>query len=182
MNNSLQRNFIISVISVITLLIFPCEIPTEVYENPLDVDNEVFDLPALVFYPDSVGVNVGAGATVQVFAMEVNNLSGAHIQVSYDQNKLQVLSVNAGEFFSDVQDLIFITDDDPALGILDIYTSFLDGDTVSVSGTGSLANIVLTATSFGQSDVNYTGGCEFADPDDIPIVINGFGKGVIYAQ
>jgi len=167
---------------VIAFLFMACEIPTEVYENPLDVENGVFEMPALVFFPDTVDVNIGGSVTLKVFAMEVNNLSGSHIQVSYNKNKLQLLSVNEGDFFSGAEDLIFLTENNPATGVLDIYTSFLGGDTVSVSGTGSLADLVLTATSSGMSSVTYTGACELANPDDNTIEIKGFGVGVVDAQ
>ncbi len=182
LKNLLSPKIYRGVFPSLIFLFFACEIPTEVYDNPLDVENDVFDTPAMVFFPDTVTVNVGGSVTLNVFAMEITNLSGSHIQVNYNKNKLQLLSVNEGEFFSGADNLIFIFENDPTTGTIDIYTSFLGGDTISVSGTGSLANLVLTATSSGMSSVTYTGACEFADPDDNPIEIKGFGEGVVNAQ
>lgn len=181
-NRNKQQNIYYSVLVFALVFFISCDIPPENYDNPLDVTNEVFEMPALVFFPDTAEVNVGSSITIKVFAMEVNNLSGSHIQVSYNKNKLQLLSLNAGDFFSGASELIFITENDPTSGTLDIYTSFLGGDTVSVSGTGSLADLVLTATSSGVSKVTYTGECELADPDDNLIEIKGFGEGVVNAK
>lgn len=185
MNKTLIQKCTLTSVWVTCLIFFSCEIPTKVYDNPLDIEEaeeEGFETPALVFFPDEVSVNVGASVTLEVFAMEVENLAGSHIQLGYDKNKLQLLSLNPGNLFAAASELIFLYEDDPTTGTIDIFTSFLGGDTVSVSGTGSLASLVMTTTTAGQSTVSYTTECQLADPDNNPIEIMGFGEGVVNAQ
>ena len=159
--------------------------PTEVYDNPLDeeeAEEKGIETPALVFFPDSVSVNVGGTVSIQVFAMGVENLGGSYVQVTYDKNKLSLSSVSVGDFFQGGADPIFLYEDDDGSGTIDIFTSFLGTDSVSVSGTGSLAFIIFNTTAPGQSSLQYTSECELVDPDDNTIEINGFGEGVINAE
>lgn len=184
-------------ISIITFLIIfagsvflqNCRtVPPEIYDNPLDtlatpIDGEdPIETPAIVFFPGEVSVGLGLGATVQVFALEVHDLSGAHIIVEYDKNKLNLLSVTEGEFFSESLETVFIYEDNSGNGTLDIYTSYLGRDTVSVSGTGSIADLVFTTVAAGQSILTYSSGSEFVNADNVSISILGFGQGLINAQ
>lgn len=165
------------------LFLVSCEIPTEEYSNPLDLEyaeEQGIETPALIFNPSELNVNVGSSVSVQVYAMEVDDMAGAHVQVSYDKNKLSLNSVSIGTFFDGTRDPIFITDNNASTGTIDIYTSFLDS--VSVSGTGNLAYLVFSATSPGESMLQYTSECELVDPDDNSIEIKGFGVGVVDAQ
>lgn len=172
---------------LLLLLSLACEVevPTETYDNPLDIEEtekEGIETPALVFFPDSVSVNVGDPVTIQLFALEVENLGGLHVQVTYDKNKLSLSSISVGYFFQGEAYPIFLYEDDNGSGTIDIFTSFLGTDSVSVSGTGNLAFIVFSTTAPGQSSLQYTSECELVDPDDNPIEINGFGEGVIDAR
>ena len=66
---------------------------------------------------------------------------------------------------------------------MEINTSFLGSDSVSVSGTGSLASIVFKSMADGESSLNFDdAACEFVDPDDSVIEIKGFGVGAVNAQ
>ena len=94
-----------------------------------------------------------------------------------------MLSIVADQFFLDnAQDPIFITEDNTQEGWVDIHTSFLGSDSIAVSGTGSLAEIVFTSLSAGESNLTFDAACELVDPDDDPIQIKGFGEGVVNAQ
>jgi len=94
-----------------------------------------------------------------------------------------VLSFSVGDFFIDAaQAPVFIAENDADNGIVEINTSFLGSDSVSVSGTGSLASIVFQLTTDGQSSLTFDTACEFVDPDDNAIEIKGFGVGVVNAQ
>lgn len=163
-------------------------VPPEIYDNPLDTlaipedGEQPIETPAVVFFPGEVTVGLGLGATVQVFALDVNQLAGTHIIVNYDKNKLNLLSVTEGEFFSESLETIFIYENNPTSGSLDIYASYLGNDTVAVSGTGSIASLVFTTVSAGQSVLTYSANCEFVDAENNPIQINGFREGVINAQ
>jgi len=160
-----------------------CEdIQPDVYDNPIDDEETPLDTPALVFFPDSVNVQLGTGTTLQVFAMGIDNLSGAHIQIEYDQNRLTLLSLTVGDFFETAEEITFFSQHDEVTGVIDIYTSYLGADSVSVDGTGSLAYLVFTTTMAGLTNVTYSTSCEFVDPENTPINIASFGEGVINAQ
>ncbi len=168
---------------VILVLWWACEeLPPEEYDNPIDDEETEYDLPALVFFPDSVAVSLGTGTTVQVFAMGLEDLSGAHIQLEYDPNRLTLLSMSVGDFFASAEEITFFTDHNETTGLIDIYTSYLGGDSISVDGTGSLAYLVFTTSMSGSSTLEYTPECELVDPENTPITVNGWGKGVIYAK
>ena len=178
---------LVLLLHLLLLLSLSCEVevPTEVFDNPLDVEeaeNKGILTPALVFFPDSVSVDAGGTVSLQVFALEVVNLGGAHIQISYDNTKLSFSSVSAGDFLNGATQPLFVYEDDPSAGTLDIYTSFLGTDSTSVSGTGNLANLVISTTALGQAMLRYTTECELVDPDDNPIEIKGFGEGMIDAK
>ncbi len=171
-------------ILLILILLLSCEVPTEVYENPLDEEaslEEGIETPALVFFPDEINVNTGETFTVSVFALDVENVAGAYINLDYDQNKLLLMAINPGTFFSDLQDPLYFTETENS-GTIELYTIFLGTDSTSVSGTGSFMNIVFSASASGTSSLIYSTDCELADPDDNPIEIKGFGEGVVNAQ
>ena len=166
-----------------------CEtLPPDVYENPLDtlatpVDGEdPIETPALVFFPDEATVSVGYSVTVQVFALAVEDLAGAYIKIHYDQAKLNLLTVTEGNIFESGLGTIFIDENNIINGTLEIHTSYLGDDTVSVVGTGSIADLVFSSRSAGQTTLTYSTECAFVDPDNIPIAILGYGAGVINAQ
>ena len=171
------------VLIALALLLVACpEIPEEDYDNPIDPDDPTIATPALIIFPDSVTVNLGFSVTVEVFAKGVDNLSGAYIELNYDKDKLSILSMSEGDFFAGAEETIFFIEDDPTTGMIEINTSYLGSDSTTVTGTGSLASLVFTTTISGVSLIHYTANCELLDPDDNPIVIEGFGAGVINAQ
>lgn len=170
--------------SIIFLLFLSCEVPTEIYENPLDEEaslEEGIETPALVFFPDEINVNSGETFTVSVYALDVEDVTGAYINVNYDQNKLLLMAINPGTFFSDLQDPIYFTETENS-GTVELYTAFLGSDSTSVSGTGSFMSIVFSASAGGKSTITYGADCELVDPDDNPIEIKGFGEGIVNAN
>ena len=165
---------------LILLLLMACDVPTEEYNNPLDLEVGMAT-PALVIFPNEVNVNIGETFTVSVYALDVQNVAGAYIKLDYDQNKLLLMTINPGTFFSDLQDPIYFTETQNS-GTIELYTAFLGADSSSVSGTGSFMSIVFSASASGVSSLTYSTDCELADPDDNPIDIKGFGFGVVNAQ
>ena len=165
---------------LILLLLVACDVPTEDYNNPLDIEVGMAT-PALVIFPNEVNVNIGETFTVSVYALDVQNVAGAYIKLDYDQNKLLLMTINPGTFFSDLQDPIYFTETQNS-GTIELYTAFLGADSTSVSGTGSFMSIVFSASAGGVSSLTYSPDCELADPDDNPIEIKGFGFGVVNAQ
>ena len=165
---------------LILLLLVACDVPTEDYNNPLDIEVGMAT-PALVIFPNEVNVNIGETFTVSVYALDVENVAGAYIKLDYDQNKLLLMTINPGTFFSDLQDPIYFTETQNS-GTIELYTAFLGADSSSVSGTGSFMSIVFSASAGGVSSITYSPDCELADPDDNPIEIKDFGFGVVNAQ
>ena len=175
----------LSAFLILLLLLFSCgkEIPEEdVFENPLDEEEVTYETPALTFYPVDISIDLGYSQTVDVFVLGVENLAGSYVKLSYDKSKLSVLSFSVGDFFADAaQAPVFIAENDADNGIIEINTSFLGSDSVSVSGTGNLASIVFQSMADGESSLVFDAACEFVDSDDNAIEIKGFGVGVVNA-
>ena len=153
------------------------------FDNPLDlttVKELNIELPAVIFYPDSIPMEVGSSTQLQVFAMEVTGLSGAHIQINYEQQKLNLKSVSKGEFLNSLVDPGFFFKNDTTEGLLDIYTISFGVDSLkNVTGTGSLAIVEFEAIAPGKIILEYTDKCEFVDENDDPIEIKSFLYGVL---
>ena len=98
---------------LIVFLFIACEIPTDTNDNSLDIEaaNEAgMETPALVFFPNEINVKSGETFTISVYALDVENVAGAYINLDYDQNKLLLETINPGTFFSDLQDPIYFTE------------------------------------------------------------------------
>ena len=168
------------------LLFISCdqgEVPTKSLDNPLDTEaasEKGINTPALVFFPDSASASIGSTVSMEVYVMGVEKLGMAYIKINYDDSRLSLSTINPGDFLQGSQNL-FIYDNNVA-GVIDIYTSFLGPDSSHVSGTGNMAYLVFQAKTPGVSKVTYSTDSEFADSDDNPIQIRGFGEGVIDAQ
>ena len=169
----------------ILLLLMACvESPKEVYDNPLDIEaitEEGIETPALMFFPDEININTNEIFTVSVYALGVQNVAGAYININYDQDKLLLIAINPGTFFSDLQDPLYFSDTQNS-GKIELYTVFFGADSSSVSGTGSFFSIMFAASESGISSLTYSTNCELVDPDDIQIEIKGFGDGVVNAH
>ncbi len=172
-------------LSLLCVFLAMCEVPTEVYDNPLDeeaAEEEGIETPALVFFPDKFEVTAGSSISVQLYALKVTGVAGAHIQLAYDKSLVSVSSVNVGDFFSASSEPVFIYEDNPDAGILDIYTSFLGADSATVSGTGNMATLVLGTLTSGASTIAYTSESELVDRHDNTVELKGLGQGEINAQ
>ncbi|MFL3051318.1 MAG: cohesin domain-containing protein [Candidatus Neomarinimicrobiota bacterium] len=168
----------------ILILLFGCEkLPVKSFDNPLDVVESKLigvSLPALVFFPDSVSIQTGETITLGVYAMEVNELSGAHIQINYEKQKINISSVLPGELLNSTTEPFFNYNNDTLSGILDIYTTSYGLDSLETgSETGSLANIEIRANVPGKIIIQYTDSTEFVDQNDNPIKIKTKLPGII---
>ena len=162
------------------LLLMACEIPTESYENPLDVeaasDNGI-ETPALVFFPDVITVNSGATFTVFIYGLMFENLAGSSIWIEFDKNRIQVSSVIQGDIFVDSQnEPIFFTEENNDDGWIKITTSFLGSDSTAIDVTGSIAQLTFTTVATGASTLTFGSQCEMVTPDDEALEIKGFGE------
>jgi len=63
-----------------------------------------------------------------------------------------------------------------------ISSVYLNADSTSINQNISIAQISFTATSTGQSTLDFQSECEMLDPDGNSIEIKGFGQGVVDAQ
>jgi len=174
--------------ALITLwfLFISCEmvVPEEEFDNPLDLTtNEELgiDPPALVFVPNQISTSTGSTVTLEVFVLEVDSVAGSQLQIQYDKSKLTLSSVTSGEFFAGSTEPLFFYEHNSNTGTVDIYTLFM-GEMEAVSGTGTLAYLVFSSTAPGQSTITYSSESELVDSDDNPILLNGFGQGVVDAQ
>ncbi len=152
------------------------------YDNPFDVDaysEDDFSPPAIIFSPNTVNITVGETVPVNISVLEVDGLGGMHAQIQYDASILSVNSVTIASFFNSKQEPFFLYEDQG--GILDVYISYLGSETF-VSGTGEVATITFQATAKGNAFIEFTEESEFLGPNDIPIKIKGYGKGVIIAK
>ena len=159
------------------------EVPTKSLENPLDTEaasEKGINTPALVFFPDSASASIGSTVSMEVYALGVEKLGMAYIKINYDDSRLTLNTINPGEFLKSNNNLFLY--DNSVAGVIDIYTSFLSTDSVEVSGTGNIAYLVFQAKTPGMSKLTYSTDSEFADSEDKPIQIRGFGEGVIDAQ
>ena len=173
-------------ITIFLFLVFiACDIPEEIYENPLDIEANAengINPPALVFNPNKIETSTGSNVSLKIFVLEIDSLAGSFIRINYDQNKLAVNSINVGDLLQEGgRNPIFFFEDNSASGFVDIYTSFL-GDPETASGTGTLAFIVFNVQAPGQSTVSYGSESELVNKDDIAIQLNGLGEVVINAQ
>ena len=178
--------YFLHTLAIVLFVFISCqrEIPEEnIFDNPLDEDVVDYDIPALTLFPSQVLANVNSNFKVDVFVLGVDQLAGSYVRLNYDKTMLQVALVEMGTLFVDaVQEPIFVYEDNSQNGWIDIHTSFLGSDSVSVSGTGSLAEIIFTSLLAGESTLTFDAVCELVDPDDNPIEIKGFGDGVVNAN
>ncbi len=162
------------------LLLIACEIPTESYENPLDVeaasDNGI-ETPALVFFPDEITITSGATFTVFVYGLMFENLAGSSIWIEFDKNRIEASSVFQGDIFVDSQnEPIFFSEINNVDGWINITTSYLGGDSTSIDITGSIAQLTFTTVATGASTLTFGSQCEMVTPDDEALEIKGFGE------
>ena len=167
------------------LILLPCEIPEQSYEDPLDFDYNAglgSYPPALIYSPDQLPVNSGTNTTLKVYALEVNEVAGAHVQIKYDKNKVQLSSVSQGDWLVDGgQNPVFFFQNDAANGTLDIYYSVL-GDSENLSGSGVVAYTIFNISAPGESTIQITNATKIVDKDNQEIQLNGLGEVVINAQ
>ena len=88
-----------------------CELHEPLFDNSLDLESAaekgIFP-PALVFHPSRVETTVGGTVGVNVYAMKLEKVGMAQIEVNYDSNKLSVKSVTQGSLFEGGNSPFFI--------------------------------------------------------------------------
>ena len=162
--------------------LFSCDLGKAELDSCLDVFNypSILEFPAIGFCTEVIDGSVDDDIEVGVYSLDVSGVAGIHAQIQYDANKVQIIDVYRGDFFERSQKQIFVYDDN-GKGTLDIYTFFMSNEKTT-EGTGEIALIEVRLNGSGQSEFIITSQSELLDPDDIPIPIKGFGKGIINAK
>ena len=179
----IQYYVLLTNVLLISALLLSCDIPEETFTNPLDIEANAekgIKPPAVVFFPDNVETNLGESFTLEVFALEVDSVGGAQIEIDYNASILSVASVSKGSFFQGGNDPIFISEYDN--GKLFIYVTYMGPVGAAVSGTGDIASIVFNTKIPGETTLTISDASVLLDKNADPIQINGLGQGVVVAK
>jgi len=179
----IKKNYLLSLISLIYIFLLSCKIPEDSFENPLDLeanaDKGIFP-PALVFSPDSVFINSGESISIDLYALAVDSLAGAQIEIDYFSSSLSLVSVEKGDFFQANTDPIFIIDDNNAKLI--IYVTYLGSDKTNLSGTGTIATLTFNSKTPGITVLSVNKNSILLNENSSEITINGYGRSIINAK
>ena len=161
------------------------EVPEESYNDALDLDYNadkgIFP-PAFVFSPDNISIPAGSNQSVAIYALEVDSVGGAHIQINYDKNKVQINSITRGEWLvNQNQQPIFFAEQNIDAGVIDIYYSILGSDEAA-SGSGIAAYILFSPLSPGASTLKITNTTNAVTKNNEQIQLNGLGSLIVNAQ
>ena len=117
--------------------------------------------PGLRIYPLFREVENSAEFRVDIYAEEVNNLTGAEIILSYEPEIISLDSTFEGAFLSQTQgQSISIKEHNPEMGNLVLtLATVLDG-AVGLTGSGSLTGLTFKAKA------NFTGSCDILLMED----------------
>ena len=176
-------NHILFVISISFTMILSCNIPEEIFDNPLDLEENaakgIFP-PALVFTPDSVDINLGESIAIDLYALAVDTISGAQIEIDYFSSALSILSIEKGDFFQGDFAPIFIFDDKKDKLI--IYVTYMGPNKTNITGTGIIATITIKAKVPGSTFFSVSKNSVLLNQNATQIEINGFGRSLINAK
>ena len=143
---------------------------------------DAVDGPSLMFQPRRNFAEVGETVTFQIIAEEVSNLMMSEINIGYDPQALQIISIEQGSFFQDSQSSIFLYEDNPETGLIQVNTTILDGNTSAISGTGSLAIVEVKLIEAVSSTIIFQGTDTFIDPENNVIEISERISGIVEAK
>lgn len=158
-----------------------CEEPSYSFENPADPDSLGYTPPAVFFWPDSISISQGFTDTVDVYALEIDSLAGAYIGVEYHWGSLTIDTVLSGNFFASTNESEFFIAEDNQ-GLLDIFVFYLPDDKTYTNGTGSIAEIVFKAEEKGTFILEFADSTEVRKPENISILLNDMGQGLIHVE
>tara|TARA_Y100000590_G_scaffold231940_1_gene261289 strand:+ start:8010 stop:8549 length:540 start_codon:yes stop_codon:yes gene_type:complete len=172
---------------LLILFVLGCENETtdldDILTNPLDENQVNYEVPAFVFNPNQYDVDLVNTFSAEVFAMGVENLVGANALIQYDPVKLSLVNVKNGDLASGTGGSIpMFFFDNSIPGIVEIVAVYLNSDSVGVSGNIKIAELVFSAATTGESELEFLPECEMLDPNDNTIEILGFANGVVNAQ
>ena len=135
---------------------------------------------SLRLYPLRHIISVDSTVTCHIMAEEVDSLMSATITLSYDVAALEIISVSQGDMFAGTGESVFIDED--GSGTITIHTMFMGGDTPYVSGTGSLAVIVVKALAVGSHTLSLDGTQVFKTHTNRSITITETVNGLVVVE
>ena len=181
--NRNQSNQFISLFLLLFIFLLSCDIPEDEFENPLDLETNaakgIFP-PALVFSSDSLNINSGEKFNIDIYALEIDSVSGAQIEIEYFSSSIVIDSLSNGDFFQGDNDPIFIIEDGE--NKLIIYITYLGSAGQTVSGTGIIASISFRSLIPGLTQLKVSTNSILLDKNANPIEIKGYGKVKISAK
>ena len=138
--------------------------------------------PALMFNPRRHDAAVGEKVSFQIMAEEVENLTGVELNIGFDASKVNIESVSTGEMFQGNVEAIFHSEVDNDAGNVYLLSAILGGDSPSITGTSSIAVIVVEVLSSGMTELLFDGSESFRDPDNSIITISESIGGVVIVE
>ena len=174
----------ILILILFSFLFYSCEkIPNKSFNNPLDtieankiksdttITNKFGDklnLPALVFFPDTIKSNVDEFFEIGIYALEINEdnpMVMCDILIDFDYRKIQVDSIISGIFFDSDSSSGFLptlSDEKKAFsntnGILQISGMTINNGNI---GTGQIAKVVFRANFDGEIILSFNDDSKF---------------------
>ena len=169
-----------------------------IYENNIDNPNDndaneelgVFP-PSLVFFPKqqtkTISDTIRLGAYVVFSDTSIVSFSGAHLNIKYDNNLLELDSLAPGWIgpgsLTDSNKTTPLFTYVENQGALDLYAYYLSTTDISIDSLTHIAEIWFKPKSIGTSVVSYdTSQCELIKFDETMISIKGTREASIIIQ
>ena len=151
-------------------------------ESPATADFTVdaVEDSSLRLYPLRHIISVDSTVTCHIMAEGIDSLMSATITLSYDVASLEIVSVSQGDMFTGTGVSVFI--DEEVSGTITIHTMYLGGDSPYVSGTGSLAVIVVKALVAGSHTLSLDGTQVFKTHTNRSITITETVNGLVVVE
>ena len=174
---------LIYITGFIILLSISCNDASYNLDNEFDPENLELDPPTIFFHPAEMNLTVGDTDSLELYCYEVDSVAGAHLQIAFDSEVIEIDTVKYGDFFMNGNNApIMLTDKGQEEGFLNVYLFYQPSLTsVSVSGTRSMAKVIFTVKDEGSAPLIYTTETIFRNPDNNTINLNTYGQGSINA-
>ena len=177
------HNRFIYITGFIILLSISCNDASYNLDNEFDPENLELDPPTIFFHPAEMNLTVGDTDSLELYCYEVDSVAGAHLQIAFDSEVIEIDTVKYGDFFMNGNNApIMLTDKGQEEGFLNVYLFYQPSLTsVFVSGTKSMAKVIFTVKDEGSAPLIYTTETIFRNPDNNTINLNTYGEGSINA-
>ena len=177
------HNRFIYITGFIILLSISCNDASYSLDNEFDPENLELDPPTIFFHPAEMNLTVGDTDSLELYCYEVDSVAGAHLQIAFDSEVIEIDTVKYGDFFMNGNNApIMLTDKGQEEGFLNVYLFYQPSLTsVSVSGTKSMAKVIFTVKDEGSAPLIYTTETVFRNSDNNTINLNTYGEGSINA-